>query len=67
MVFATKIIERLKKEWMGKIINLTELDEDMCEDKSAWDAFVCPYIQYLKLGTASVANYDGADREGSGI
>lgn len=67
MVFALKKIEKLEKKWIGKVITLAELDEDMSEDKIAWDAFVCPYIRYLELGAASVAVYDEADREETGI
>ncbi|MHB8131168.1 MAG: hypothetical protein ACYDEX_19480 [Mobilitalea sp.] len=62
-----KKIEILEKEWMGRIITIVELDEDVCEDRSAWDVFACPYITYLELGAASVAVYDEADRDETGI
>ena len=44
-------------------MTIAELDEEVCEDRSAWDKFACPYIQYLELRAASVATYYKADRD----
>lgn len=60
-------IKNLERKWIGKTMTIAELDEEMCEDRSAWDKFACPYIIYLELGAASVATYDAADSEETGI
>lgn len=60
-------IENLERKWVGKVMTIAELDEVVCEDRSAWDKFACPYITYLEQGAASVAVYDEADREDTGI
>jgi len=60
-------IKNLERKWVGKVLTIAELDEEICEDRSAWDAFACPYITYLELGAASVATYDEADKEEKGI
>lgn len=60
-------IKNLERKWVGKVMTIAELDEEVCEDRSAWDKFACPYIQYLELGAARVATYDAADSEETGI
>lgn len=60
-------IKSLERKWVGKTMTIAELDEDMCEDGSAWDTFACPYIPYLEIGAASVAVYDEADKEETSI
>lgn len=60
-------IKSLERQWKGKTITIADLDEELCEDRSAWDKFACPYITYLELGAASVAVYDEPDRQETGI
>lgn len=67
MIYMKSKIKELERKWVGKVITIAELDEDMSETGSAWDKFACPYIAYLELGAASVATYDKGDREETGV
>lgn len=67
VIYMKSKIKNLERKWVGKTITIAELDEEVCEDRSAWDKSACPYIQYLELGAASVVANNVADKEETGI
>lgn len=67
VIYMKSKIKNLERKWIGKTITIAELEEEICEDRSAWDEFACPYIACLELGAASVAAYDEVDKEEKGI